>query len=581
MKLTDLLAFDDIVVQCHNDPDADTIACGFALCEYLKSEGKTPRLVYSGRFPLVKPDLETMCAKCGIPLDFVEHPEQEREAELLVTVDCRAGQGNVARLPCKNLAVIDHHKLDDGERLPALSELRDDYGACATVVWDMLREAGFERRMSKELATALYFGLYIDTGYFKKMKHQKDTEMQNALDIDRSMFDQMKYASLCLEDLILYGKALSNPHCSLEYHFAVVEIPSLPRDPNLLGIVNDVVIGVPSIDVGVTYCKLEDGAKISVRSKDPNIQANRLAPYITRGDGGGHSDMAGGTFTESEVESNCRGDNWDGPSGAVGRLIFDRVTNFFEEQIRRKASEGQRERGQRTAEDQAASLQALRELAEQGDAEAQYELGSHYARGEGVAQDWTQAVSWYRRAAGQGSAAAQHSLGVCYAYGMGVKRDQYAAVSWYRKAAEQDYALAQKEMGVCYATGRGVTQDWVQAANWYSRAAANGDARAQCNLAQRYYKGQGVAQSYEQAVYWFSKSAQQGDSYAQTLLGDCYANGKGVAEDWPQAVLWYTQAMELGNDDARSRLVSCYEQGRPGVPQDLEKAALLREQIEQ
>ena len=31
MRLEALLKFDDIVIQCHDDPDADTIASGFTL----------------------------------------------------------------------------------------------------------------------------------------------------------------------------------------------------------------------------------------------------------------------------------------------------------------------------------------------------------------------------------------------------------------------------------------------------------------------------------------------------------------------------------------------------------------------
>lgn len=48
MKLENLLDFDDIVIQCHDDPDADAIASGFALQRYLESQGKNAKLAYSG-----------------------------------------------------------------------------------------------------------------------------------------------------------------------------------------------------------------------------------------------------------------------------------------------------------------------------------------------------------------------------------------------------------------------------------------------------------------------------------------------------------------------------------------------------
>ena len=51
-----------------------------------------------------------------------------------------------------------------------------------------------------------------------------------------------------------------------------------------------------------------------------------------------------------------------------------------------------------------------RKAAEQGDADAQYNLGISYDRGEGVPQDYVEAVKWYRKAAEQGDADAQNKL---------------------------------------------------------------------------------------------------------------------------------------------------------------------------
>ena len=78
-----------------------------------------------------------------------------------------------------------------------------------------------------------------------------------------------------------------------------------------------------------------------------------------------------------------------------------------------------------------------REAAEQGDAEAQNNLGTCYATGEGVAQSYEEALKWLRKAAEQGDAQAQRALGACYAYGRGVRRSTEQAKVWLRKAIEQ------------------------------------------------------------------------------------------------------------------------------------------------
>ena len=40
MRLKELLKYDDIVIQCHDNPDADTIASGYAVYCFLKAYGK-------------------------------------------------------------------------------------------------------------------------------------------------------------------------------------------------------------------------------------------------------------------------------------------------------------------------------------------------------------------------------------------------------------------------------------------------------------------------------------------------------------------------------------------------------------
>ena len=64
--------------------------------------------------------------------------------------------------------------------------------------------------------------------------------------------------------------------------------------------------------------------------------------------------------------------------------------------------------------DDASDFRETLQLAEQGNAEAQYNLGGMYAYGQDVRQDDAEALRWYRKAAEQGNAEAQYNLGVMY-----------------------------------------------------------------------------------------------------------------------------------------------------------------------
>ena len=85
--------------------------------------------------------------------------------------------------------------------------------------------------------------------------------------------------------------------------------------------------------------------------------------------------------------------------------------------------------------DFATALKEWKPLAEQGDADAQYNLGSMHKKGRGVPQNYKEAVKWYRLAAEQGLVEAQYNLGWMYGSGAGVVQDFIYAHMWWNIAA--------------------------------------------------------------------------------------------------------------------------------------------------
>lgn len=123
-----------------------------------------------------------------------------------------------------------------------------------------------------------------------------------------------------------------------------------------------------------------------------------------------------------------------------------------------------------------------RPLAEAGDRDAQFALGTLYQAGHGVAQSDHKATEWFQRAAEQGSVPAQFNLGNAYMHGRGVAIDEQQALHWWMKAAEAGLAPAQFNVGTAYLYGRGTAPSVERALDWYRMAAANGHAGAQAAL---------------------------------------------------------------------------------------------------
>ena len=94
------------------------------------------------------------------------------------------------------------------------------------------------------------------------------------------------------------------------------------------------------------------------------------------------------------------------------------------------------------------ALKEWRPLAEQGDADAQFNLGQMYSNGRGVIQDYKSALKWWTLAAEQGYAGAQFNLGVMYDNGEGVIQDNVYAHMWWNIAASSGHEEASKNRGM-------------------------------------------------------------------------------------------------------------------------------------
>lgn len=62
-------------------------------------------------------------------------------------------------------------------------------------------------------------------------------------------------------------------------------------------------------------------------------------------------------------------------------------------------------------------------------------LAGDFLIGRGVAKDPAQSAYWYRKAADQGDPNAQNQLGYLYSWGIGVERDPAEAAKWFMRAA--------------------------------------------------------------------------------------------------------------------------------------------------
>ena len=200
---------------------------------------------------------------------------------------------------------------------------------------------------------------------------------------------------------------------------------------------------------------------------------------------------------------------------------------------------------------QSANLHSIaedRSRAEQGDPEAQYQLGVAYDKGTG----WTEpnhqeAILWYTLAARNGHSGAAFDLAYKYDLGIGVEENNEQAVYWYTLAAEAGDYVAQYNLALMYENGEGISKDLDAARRLYLESAEAGYASAYVGLGNLYDEGLGVARNATTAAEYYRKGAVLGDPLSQALFGAALALGTGVEVNSLDALAWLLLAKQ-GDD---------------------------------
>ena len=291
--LSELLKYNNITIQCHDYPDADTLASAFAVYSYLKEHGKASKIIYSGRTQISKPNLLKMVGLLSIP---VEHVQAVFDIDILLMIDCQYRESNVTQFNAKKVYQLDHHE-DKQNGHDGI--IRSDLGSCSTLIWDLLKNENFPFNKYPLVATALYYGLYTDTNGLEEISHPLDKDMRDGLVFNRTVINTLRFNNLTVEELNIAGRALTRCRIDKENRFAMFQ--SEACDQNILGFISDLALQVEDVDVCVVYNTLPNGYRLSVRSCTIEVMAGEFAGFIAGG--GGHKQKAGGFLAPDKIGS--------------------------------------------------------------------------------------------------------------------------------------------------------------------------------------------------------------------------------------------------------------------------------------
>lgn len=298
-ELVILLKYHRVFIQTHNYPDPDALAAAFGLKELLDFFDVKADIIFEGS--LDKVTGKRMVDEFDMEIHPASNFDDMNEEDYIVLVDCQKYNRNCTDLPGDEVACIDHH--------PTFTKC--DYkfkdiknvGACSSIVADYYRSSGV--KPSRNVATALVYGIKMDTNNFGRGVTQMDVDMYAWLFeySDKKVLEKMQLNSIEFSDLKAYGAAVNNISTYKNIGFA--EIPFDCPD-GLIAVISDFLLGIDTVDFSVVWSIRDRGYKFSLRSELKSMDAGKLmqkvADCFAEGSGGGHQFMAGGFIPVHTIE---------------------------------------------------------------------------------------------------------------------------------------------------------------------------------------------------------------------------------------------------------------------------------------
>ncbi|MFC7235794.1 DHH family phosphoesterase [Halosegnis marinus] len=300
-----LAEHDSVAILMHPDPDPDAMGSALGLAHLADTVGTETRLCYPGEIRRH----ENRAFRTVLDLDFERVTEAaELFGEAVVVVDHDEPRGFEGAETVEPLAVVDHHP-GDGVGT-AFTDVRDGYGACATIVTEYLRGVGMtpdgegDARLPAGVASALLYGIQTDTTYLSRGCSAAEFDCCEFLfpAIDGDVLDRIANPPVDSETLDVKARAIRE---------RTVRMPFVVSDVGTVSNVDTVpqaaeeLLRLEGATAVVVFGEKDGVYHLSGRSRDDRVHMGHalelaVAELIDAG-AGGHARMGGGQVPDDGV----------------------------------------------------------------------------------------------------------------------------------------------------------------------------------------------------------------------------------------------------------------------------------------
>ncbi len=281
-----------LLVLTHDNPDPDSIASAWILGRLARRVGvPSVTLGYGGI--VGRTENQAMIDVLRVPLKPLGRLEiGSFDAVALVDTQPRAGNNSLPMDRAPDL-VFDHHPCRRATRDIAFYDIREEYGATTTIIYEYFEAAGLPA--DRRLATAVFHAIRSETQNLGREGGRADAHVFLSCFplVDNKALSRIEHAPLKRAWFAMIDRAIDGTH--LYGGVAVTQLGGVDT-PDMVAQFADLVVRLEGIDWALCIGRFRSDLLLSIRTNRRRANAGRVIRGIVSGLGtaGGHDMIAGG-----------------------------------------------------------------------------------------------------------------------------------------------------------------------------------------------------------------------------------------------------------------------------------------------
>jgi nanoRNase/pAp phosphatase (c-di-AMP/oligoRNAs hydrolase) len=281
-----------ILIVTHDHPDPDALAASFALQHLiLIKTGQTATIAFGGG--IGRRENLVMVNQLEIKTKSID--ELDLDAfNAVCMIDTQPETGNNSYPAGRRIdLIIDHHQIKEQSQACRWVDVRPEYGASATILFEYLQ--AHQVKIATKLATILFYAIKsetedLDRDAYMKLMPLCNNRILHEITRPKSSRIYFKYFETGLRNAKIYDN-------TLVFNLYIIDHPEIVAE------IADFLMRVEGVEVVLGLgCYKEEGV-LSMRTSHQETHAGILMQTIIKGlgTGGGHSMTAGGQIRPLEA----------------------------------------------------------------------------------------------------------------------------------------------------------------------------------------------------------------------------------------------------------------------------------------